>query len=309
MLSDMDKLFKYIIAIFIACTLTGIFIALNIPRPKLTFNEKMRLSKIIAECNTDLPREIGTIGYLDSMSFADETITYAVSVKGDDRIIQVYSDNYDEFKDMLKYSVIEMNGQGNLGNIFVHSLETKGLNICFKVSTENKKSMSWNITGKELSTFVDSCKLSPTTALKKVIDMQIKIANLKLPVTTSDSLKATTVAINSIVGDVKDESCLLQSIKCEGNNLLFVYKVNEEGAKDIKRLKDREEDLDFMDAFVQELAQDKDVQEFIGMLALSHSNMVLVYREKASAKQFSLTLPYTILRNHCKVPQNLLSIN
>lgn len=309
MLSDMDKLFKYIIAIFIACTLTGIFIALNIPRPKLTFNEKMRLSKIIAECNTDLPREIGTIGYLDSMSFANETITYAVSVKGDDRIIQVYSDNYDEFKDMLKYSFIEMNGQGNLGNIFVHSLETKGLNICFKVSTENKKSMSWNITGKELSTFVDSCKLSPTTALKKVIDMQIKIANLKLPVTTSDSLKATTVAINSIVGDVKDESCLLQSIKCEGNNLLFVYKVNEEGAKDIKRLKDREEDLDFMDAFVQELAQDKDVQEFIGMLALSHSNMVLVYREKASAKQFSLTLPYTILMNHCKVPQNLLSIN
>lgn len=305
----MDKLFKYIIAIFIACTLTGIFIALNIPRSKLTFNEKMRLSKIIAECNTDLPREIGTIGYLDSMSFANETITYAVSVKGDDRIIQVYSDNYDEFKDMLKYSFIEMNGQGNLGNIFAHSLETKGLNICFKVSTENKKSMSWNITGKELSTFVDSCKLSPTTALKKVIDMQIKIANLKLPVTTSDSQKATTVAINSIVGDVKDESCLLQSIKCEGNNLLFVYKVNEEGAKDIKRLKDREEDLDFMDAFVQELAQDKDVQEFISMLALSHSNMVLVYREKASAKQFSLTLPYTILRNHCKVPQNLLSIN
>ena len=305
----MGKLFKYIIVLLIVCTLIGIFIALNMPRPKLTFSDKMKLSQIIAECNTDLPREIGTIGYLDSVSFADETVTYAVSVKGDDRIMQVYSDNYDEFKDMLKYSFIEMNGQRNLGNTFAHSLETKGLNICFKISMENKKSMSWNITGKELSTFVDSCKLSPTTALKKVIDMQIKIANLKLPVATSDSPKATTVAINSIVGDVKDESCLLQSIKYEGNNLLFVYKVNEEGAKDIKRLKDREEDLDFMDAFVQELAQDKDVQEFIGMLALSHSNMVLVYRENASAKQFSLTLPYTILRNHCKVPQNLLSIN
>ena len=305
----MEKLFRYTIAILIVFTLTGIFIALNKPRPKLTFNDKIRLSKIIAECNADLPREIGTIGYLDSMSFADETITYAVSVKGDDTIMQVYSNNYDEFKDMLKYSFIEMNGQGNLGNIFAHSLETKGLNICFKVSTENKKSMSWNITGKELSAFVDSCKLSPTTALKRVIDMQIQIANLKLPVTTSDSPKATTVAINSIVEDTKDESCLLQSIKYEGNNLLFEYKVNEEGVKKIERLKDREEDLDFMDAFVQELAQDKDVLEFIGMLALSHSNMVLVYRENASAKQFSLTLPYTILRNHCKVPQNLLSIN
>lgn len=305
----MDKLFKYIIAILIVCTLTGIFVALNLPRPKLTFSDKMRLSQIIAECNADLPREIGTIGYLDSMSFADETITYTVSVKGDDRIMQVYSDNYDEFKDMLKYSFIEMNGQRDLGNAFAHSLESKGLNICFKVSTENKKSMSWNITGKELSALVDSCKLFPTTALKKVIDMQIKIANLKLPVNTNDSPKATTVAINSIVGDVKDESCLLQSIKYEGNNLLFEYKVNEEGAKNIERLKDKEKDLDFMDAFVQELAQDKDVLEFIGMLAISHSNMVLVYRENASTKQISLTLPYTILRNHCKVPQNLLSIN
>ncbi len=303
----MEKLFKYILAILVVCTLVGIVVALNNPRPKLTFNDKIRLRQIITRCNADLPREIGTIGYLDSMSFADETITYAVSVKGDDRIMQVYSDNYDEFKDMLKYSFIEMNGQKNLGNTFAHCLEAKGLNICFKVSTENKKSMSWNITGKELSAFVDSCKLSPTTALKKVIDMQIKIVNLKLPVTTSDSSKATTVAINSIVGDVKDESCFLQSIKYEGNNLLFEYKVNEEGAKDIKKLKDRENDLEFMDALVQELAQDKDVLEFIGLLAISHSNMVLVY--KNSAKQISLKLPYIILRNHCKIPEDLLSTN
>ena len=303
----MEKLFKYILAILVVCTLVGIVVALNNPRPKLTFNDKIRLRQIITRCNADLPREIGTIGYLDSMSFADETITYAVSVKGDDRIMQVYSDNYDEFKDMLKYSFIEMNGHKNLGNTFAHCLEAKGLNICFKVSTENKKSMSWNITGKELSAFVDSCKLSPTTALKKVIDMQIKIVNLKLPVTTSDSSKATTVAINSIVGDVKDESCFLQSIKYEGNNLLFEYKVNDEGAKDIKKLKDRENDLEFMDALVQELAQDKDVLEFIGLLAISHSNMVLVY--KNSAKQISLKLPYIILRNHCKIPEDLLSTN
>ena len=305
----MDKLFKYIIAVLIVCTLIGIFIALNMPRPKLTFSDKMKLSQIIAECNANLPREIGTIGYLDSMSFANETITYAVSVKGDDRIMQVYSDNYDEFKDMLKYSFIEMNGQRNLGNTFAHSLEAKGLNICFKVSTENKKSMSWNITGKELSVFVDSCKLSPTTTLKKVIDMQIKIADLKIPNTTSDSPQATTVAINSIVGDVKDESCLLQAIKYERNNLLFEYKVNEESMKDIENLKGREDDLELMNAFVQDLAQDKDVLEFIGMLVISHSNMVLVYRESKSNEQISIVLPYTILRNHCKVPQNLLSIN
>lgn len=305
----MEKLFKYIIVILVVCTFVGIFIALNMPRPKLTFNDKIRLHQIIAECNADLPREIGAIGYLDSMSFADETITYAVSVKGDDSIMQVYSDNYDEFKDMLKYSFIEMNGQRNLGNAFAQSLEAKGLNICFKVSTENKKSMSWNITGKELSAFVDSCRLSPTTAMKKVIGMQIKIANLKLPISTVETQKATTVALNSIVGDVKDESCLLQAIRHEGNNLYFEYKIKKPELKDVEFLREKQNDMDFMNALVQELAQDKDIQEFMGMLAISHSNMVLVYREGESDEQVSIELPYTILRNHCKIPQELLSIN
>lgn len=305
----MDKLFKYIIVLLVVCTIIGIFVALNVPRPKLTLSDKMKLSQIIAECNADLPREIGTIGYLDSMSFADETITYAVSVKGDDSIMQVYSDNYDEFKDMLKYFFIEMNGQRNLGNAFAHSLEAKGLDICFRVYTESNKSKSWTVTGKELSAFVDSCKLSPTTALKRVIDMQIKIANIGLPITPDASPKATTVAINSIVGDVKDENCLLQAIKYEENNLLFEYKVNEEGMKYIEYLKGKEDDLDFMDAFVQELAQDKDILEFIGMLAISHSNMVLVYIDNKSSKSVSIKLPYIVLRNHCKVPQELLSIN
>lgn len=305
----MDKLFKYIIVLLVVCTIVGIFVALNVPRPKLTLSDKMKLSQIIAECNADLPREIGTIGYLDSMSFADETVTYSVRVKGNDKIMQVYSDNYDEFKDMLKYSFIEMNGQGNLGNAFAHSLEAKGLDICFRVYTESNKSKSWTVTGKELSAFVDSCKLSPTTALKRVIDMQIKIANIGLPITPDASPKATTVAINSIVGDVKDENCLLQAIKYEENNLLFEYKVNEEGMKYIEYLKGKEDDLDFMDAFVQELAQDKDILEFIGMLAISHSNMVLVYIDNKSSKSVSIKLPYIVLRNHCKVPQELLSIN
>ena len=305
----MDKLFKYIIVLLVVCTIIGIFVALNVPRPKLTLSDKMKWSQIIVECNADLPREIGTIGYLDSMSFADETITYAVSVKGDDSIMQVYSDNYDEFKDMLKYFFIEMNGQRNLGNAFAHSLEAKGLDICFKVSTKNKKSMSWNITGKELSAFVDSCRQSPTTALKKVIDMQIKIANLKLPITTDDTQKATTVALKSIVGDIRDERCLLQAIRHEGNNLYFEYKIKKKELKNIEILGEKQNDMNFMNTFVQELAQDKDIQEFMGMLAISHSNMVLVYRESESNEQVSIELPYTILRNHCKVPQELLSIN
>ena len=305
----MEKIFKYIIATFIICTVVGIFVFLNMPRPKMTFNDKIRLSQIISECNADLPREIGTIGYLDRISFTGETITYSVRVKGDDKIMQLYSDNYEGFKDVLKYAFVEMDGQRNLGTVFAHSLESKGLNICVKVSTGSKSSMSWSIMGEELSAFVDSCKLSPTMALKNVIDMQVKIANLELPITTVTSQKATTVAINSIVGDVQDNSCLLQAIKHKGNSLIFEYNVDEKAMKEIEMLKEREHDLDFMNAFVQELAQDKDVSEFIGMLAISHSNMVLAYQEKKSNKQINIEIPYTVLRNNSKVPHELLTTN
>ena len=304
----MDKIFKYIIASLVMCALVGIFVAISVPRPRLTFNDKKRLSQIVAECNEYLPREIGTLGYWDSMSFEDETITYAIRVKGDDKIMQLYSDNYEDFKDMLKFSFLEISEQGNLRNAFAHDLEAKGLNICFKISTEgNKKTNSWTITGKELSAFVDSCKLSPTTALKRVIDMQIKLVNLELPASATPN--TTSVAINSAVGDVKEKSCLLNAIKYEGNNLIFEYQLDEESMKNIDCIKTLEDNADYMDAFVQELAQNKDLQEMIGILAISQSNLVLAYREKASVKQFSIKIPYFILRNHCKVPKCLLPTN
>ena len=72
----MEKAFHSIIVIFVVCTLVGIFFAINAPRPKLSFNERLRLSEVIDKCNADLPCEIGTIGYLDSLSFEKETITY-----------------------------------------------------------------------------------------------------------------------------------------------------------------------------------------------------------------------------------------
>lgn len=327
----MEKAFKYIIIIFVACALVGINIAINSPRdksssndqstqselsykdqltrPKLSFSDQLKLSKIIALCNADLPREVGTIGFLDSLSFADETITYNFRVKGDDKIIQVYSDNYDNFGDVLKYTLVEMNGQQNLGSTLAYFLESHGLNMCFKVSTENQLSMNWNITGEELRTFIDSCKSSPTTALKNVIDMQIKIANLHLPLTGKENLQVASVATNSLVGKVSDVDFLLQSVKCEEDDIIFEYKINKNNMKDIKRLKEKLDDSDFMDAFIQELAQDIDVKEFIGMLAISHSNMVLICREAESDKQVSLKIPYTILRNSSKVPLDLLSIN
>lgn len=104
-----------------------------------------------------------------------------------------------------------------------------------------------------------------------------------------------------------DENCLLQAIKHDGNDLIF--EVGKEEMKGVEILKEKQDDMDFMGAFVQEFTQDKDIQEFIDLLVISRSNMVLVYRDGDSNKQVSIKLPYIILRNHCKVPQELLSAN
>lgn len=300
----MEKAFKFFVIVFVVCTLVGITIAINAPRPKLSFNERLKLSEIIAKCNADLPCEIGTIGYLDSVSFAEETITYHTRINGDGKIM---SDNYDDIKDMLKYSILVMNGQKNLGDIIAYFLGDKGLNMCWKVCAENQMSMNWKITGDEYRTFIDSCKSSPSEALNKIMDMQIKLANLKLPLSPYQNTQVASITTNSLIGNGTDEDFLLQSIKHKGNDILIEYKVSENEMKDIENLKDISNNLDFLNALTQELAQDKDVLELIGMMAISHSNMVLIYRGKTSGKQVSVKIPYNILRNNCNVAQELLN--
>ncbi len=300
----MEKAFKYIVIAFIICTLVGITIAINAPRPKLSFNERLKMSEIIAKCNADLPCEIGTIGYLDSVSFAEETITFHARVNGDGKIM---SDNYDDFKDKLKYSLLVMNGQKNLGGIFAYLLRDKGLNICLKVCTENQMSMNWKITSDEFRTFTDSCKSSPTEALHKIMDMQIKLANLKLPLSPYENTQVASITTNSLIGNGANEDYLLQSIKHKGNDILIEYKVKENEMKDIEEVKGKLSNLNFMNAWVQNLAQNKDILELIGMLAISRSNMLLVYRGMTSGKQVSVKIPYNILRNNCNIPQELFN--
>lgn len=300
----MEKAFKIIVIVFVVCTLVCITIAINAPRPKLSFNERLKMSEIIAKCNADLPCEIGTIGYLDSVSFAEETITYHARINGDGKIM---SDNYDDIKDMLKYSILVMNGQKNLGGIFAYFLGEKDLTMCWKVCTGNQMSMNWKITGDEYRTFIDSCKSSPSKALNKIMDMQIKLANLKLPLSPYQNTQVASITTNSLIGNGTDEDFLLQSIKHKGNDILIEYKVSENEMKDIEDLKNISNNLDFLNALTQELSQNKDVLELIGMMAISHSNMVLIYRGMTSGKQVSVKIPYNILRNNCNVPQELLN--
>lgn len=302
----MEKTFKIFIGIVITMLFVGIFIAINLPKPKMTKYEESELRRLVLRLNSDLPRTIGTIGTLDSITYIDKTVYYNMTVVGDDRIKEVYSKNYDKFKDMLKYTILVMNGQRNMGDTFASLLNDKGLNVAATIFTQDKTSTTWSFSGEELKRFVDSYRISPTTALRTTIDMQIEIANLNLPLSIEDLHNPIkSVALNSLLGDI-DETCLPKAVLHEDNNIIFEYSVDEDEFN-IENMQKNSNNPETLDAFAASLVEDADFREFIGLIAMSQSNLIITYEGRSSHESVSIRLPYSLLKKYCKVPQSLLS--
>lgn len=272
----------------------------------MTNLDESKLRNMVQKLNSDLPRTVGTIGTLDSITYRDKAISYNMTVAGDNGIKQIYLKNYDKFRDILKYSILVMNGQRNMGNVLTSLLDSKGLNISVVIYTQNGESTTWTITGEELSSFVDSCQISPTTALKSTIDMQIEIANLNLPVKKEDLHDPIrSVALNSFLGDI-DETCLPQAVSHLDNDIAFEYSVDE-NAFNLNELGKISDNADALETLASSLVEDADIQELLGIIAISQSDFVIIYNGRTTHKSVSIRLPYSILKKYCKVPQFLLS--
>lgn len=301
-------IFKTIVSIIISITIVGIYCMGLFSQRKVTSDGMLHIADAISRLNSELPRPIGTIGSLEHVTFSGNTLTYELKVNGSDEIMNVYTDNYDEVRDLLMYNFILMNGQNQLGTLFAEALNNHNLNFGVKIYTESGKSKIWSITGEQIKQFVKSCQLSPTQAMQKVIDISLQIANLELPLSPDDANLVANISTNSIVGDI-DESCLLQKIEHQGYKIIFEYKVYEQDMENYEALSEQQNNIDYMNAFVSELVQDKDVLEFTRLVAISHSDMVLVYQGDKTGKHVSVEIPYTILREHCQIPSNLLKAN
>lgn len=301
----MEKWLKYLLGIIVVVLFIGVFVASNAPKASMTIFEENDLRSAVRSMNSDLPRTIGTIGTMDSITYHNKTIIYNITVFGDNGIKKVYKQHYNEFEDILKYSLLSMNGQHGMADMFFSALDKKDLSLCFRVYTQDSDVTIWNMPGKKLREFAEACKVSPTTALRTTIEMQIEIANLQLPVKPEelhDSIRS--VVLNAFLGDL-DENLLPQAVSHEGEDIVFEYNVNEK-VYDINELEniDNPQTLDFI---VSTLIEDADFHEFLDLVALSHSNLVIKYEGRNSHKKVSISIPYSIVKKYCKVPQYLLS--
>lgn len=238
-----------------------------------------------------LPRQMGTMGTQDSVTYSKGTRTlfYNSTIWGyADANKYLYRINRDKYYDMVKYFILEMDD----GFGFASLLEERQVNLGYRVFFSDGDCFEWKVPGKELLSFADSCKMNPTEALKKVIDLNLEIANLHLPIRPEDlPNQARTVISNAIIGD---EKCLLQSVSCNHDDIVLLYDIDDI-EYDLDITEHNVDDMEFVWNVVNDMARDDNFYPFIRLLAKTHTNMILMYEGRNSHKRVSMKVPNSLI--------------
>lgn len=301
----MKNIFKHILLFFAAIVILSIIVVSTLPKPKFTLSTRLEIEKSLKNINYDLPRKIGTIGWLNSILFQDNSIMYNFSVNGDKSIDSIYIQHHNDFNKMLLYSIVLLNGQKDRGMLLASFFNEKGIDMKCLITTPSDSTFEWNITPQEMLAFVDSCKKSPTDVLYTVIDMHIKLARIQLPAICDSLGELRSIPLNAISSSSFSSNDILIDIKHENNDIIFEY-ISSEKDFSCRELKNFADDEDFIDAYALELSQDEDFCELLNILALSHSNLIFKYTGRLSKSISIIKIPYTIVRKYCNIPNNLL---
>lgn len=303
----MEKIIKIIVFVFVAVLLVAIIYIKSFPQNRTIMVESFQMNTWVDDLNNDLPRNIGSIGRLDKISFEDKFIHYHLSVNGDSDIMDFYEQNYQEFKDVLKYSIVLLNGRHNNADKFAKLLSYKDWGLKSTIKVIDGRELSWEITGREMEDFIMKCKLNPTSALDKIIDMQIEMAKLSIPINNDAYTKIQSVPTNTLLSTI-EEGFELINIKHVSNDIVFEYRVDENKANiNLADLKIASQLLEFKKEFAYALTQDVDIREFFNLVVISHSNLVMRYYKNISEEMVEVCLPYSILKSYCNVPENILN--
>lgn len=295
----MPDLFKKLLIAFTIIIGLTIIVVQIMPKPKLSYSERRELLNQLFVFNAKLPLKVGTIGQLDRVVLEGDTLSYHFSNYGDRMIDAFYEANYDAVREVMMYGIIALNGRNNNGTKLTDWYDAKGIILKSVFKTPSSREFSWVYSGEELLDFIDKMKISPTKALYTIIDTNIKLANMSLPLNSYDANPIQSISNNAIKTSLSDGDRLLE-IKHEDDNIIFVIETQEKEAR-IADIKPVAEELTFLDALMEEASEDPDMKEFIDMLALSHSNLVYSYHNVSRTDSVNIVVPYIILEDYSTI--------
>ena len=297
----MNKALKIILAVFVV----GLLLVISpISNNKETNTESTNyIEAVVDSINANLPFDLGTIGRMDSMRYEkDQKMVWYYTVYDGGDMQEIYAQYHEDYKEVFKMAFVAMNGQNKMGNDLAKFLNTKHIDLELRVYSLSGEWTYWMLTGQELLDFMEAYAMSPTEALCKVIDFQIMIANLELPQKPGMKPASASVITNSIVE--YDESCLIQSITHVGDDIFVEYLVDEKDY-DLDFFEENQKDIEFSDFVAYTLSQDPDTRGFISMIAMAHSNWIIIFVGQTSKKEVIITIPYSILKKYSTI-QNLI---
>ena len=298
----MEKVIKFILISFISILILGIFILDKIPKED---NIELMLKEWELEINKNFPHDF-ELGRINGVSFKDKFVIYDITTYESSNIIEFYKEHYEDFKYMLLYSFSYLNGTDDNGDKIVYMLFKVDYDIKVVINTIDGKSISWDITKEELEEFLKQCKLTPTEALRKVLNMHIELAKLNIPVNENSEIQVRNITTEFMASTI-EEGCLLIDIKTIDNLIVFEYLVDDTKLDfDFATLRALSQTDEGKMIFAEIFSEDVSFREFLNLIVLSQSNLGIMYKGVTLMDSVEIVLPYTILRNYCTMPKDIL---
>ena len=286
----MEKVIKIALIAFVVVLLCAIGITRTLPKDRLTFEEELNLRKSVKMLNDNLPRRLGTIGSLDSITYHKRSIGYHLSVFGDPSINDLYRSHYNDFHDVFLYSIAALNGQNGNATKLAEYCNAKKIGMTTTIFFSNKESMAWEFTPSEPLDFIQTYNGTPTEAVGRVLDFHIALANYNCSSITTNTISSLT-----------DEGIVLLSLENLSNSIVWNWGVDEKRF-DMEQLSSSFHTEGFASLLIEEMIKDLDVQELINIISISRSNIILRYRGLTSNRSMEITIPYNLIKQHSQVP-------
>lgn len=142
----------------------------------------------IARSNRLCPIDISGIGKIKSIALEGNEIVY--NIEYDESVVDLtwMKNNPDEAKKIFVLSQYVLNGQNNNGDKFMEIVRSKGLGIAMNIN-----GFRISISSKELASYEQLAKSSPSEAIRDIISINIRNVSDSLPTEIDEGLLCTDI--------------------------------------------------------------------------------------------------------------------
>lgn len=268
---------------------------------KAKIEERSKLQSTISRLNSEAPYQVGICTWFTGVSLtSQDTITYNMELRGDQKLESLYANHKKELRDMTLLGFTMMDEQRNNGTFIGKLLKDNNMILLYRISMPSGKNMSFPFTGDEILNATANKKLSSQEALLKFMNKQL---NMFLPIAWDED--GNQIGTGSSKQYSVKEFQILKSITLKGMDIIYNISIPEKSftISDLHKASNNDEAKKSL--FV-ELCKDSTFKGALKYYAMAKCNMVLHYIGAKSSKTVDFCFPYTLIRQHSYIPQELL---